>query len=415
MFDIDKWQEILHTIRKNKLRTFLTAFSVAWGIFILMILLGFGTGFHKGVEYQFRDVATNSIWVSNGETSMPYKGMKPGKRIWFTNQDFEDIAHKVDGVEYAAARYYCWGEFIIRYKDRYSSFEVFGANPHHQYIENQTPVKGRFINELDMKERRKVCVIGIDVVPVLFGADEDPLDKWIDVRGIKYKVVGTFDDAGGEGELKRIFIPLSTAQLAYNEPTRVHQIMFTTGDASIAESEAMVSQVKMLLSQNHVFHPDDPRAVRVWNNVEQFQKFSNLFKWIKIFLSVVGSMTIIAGIVGVSNIMLIVVKERTREIGVRKALGATPGSIIGLFLQESVAITLVAGYIGLLFGIGLIELINWAMVEFNAQPEFFRNPEVNIQTAITATLVLVLAGAIAGFFPARKAANVQPIVALRDE
>lgn len=414
MFDIDKWQEILNTIRKNKLRTFLTAFSVAWGIFILMILLGFGTGFQKGVEYQFRDVATNSIWVWNGETSLPYKGIQPGKRIWFENQDMEALRRKVSGVEHASGRYYCWGEFIIRYKDNYSSFEVMGCEPGHQYIENQRPVNGRYINELDMKERRKVCVIGTDVVPVLFG-EEDPIGKWIEVRGILYKVVGVFDDEGGEGELKRIFIPLSTAQLAYSEPTRLHQMMFTAGDASVKESNDMVVQVRRLLAENHTFDPEDPRAVRVWNNVEEFQKFSALFAGIRFFLWIVGLGTIIAGIVGVSNIMLIVVKERTREIGVRKALGATPGSIIGLFLQESIAITLAAGYFGLVSGIGLLELINWALSEFNVQLEFFRNPEVNIATALGATLMLVLAGALAGFFPARKAAGVQPIEALRDE
>jgi len=326
----------------------------------------------------------------------------------------EDIVRKVEGVEHMAGRYYCWGEFTVRYGSKYSSFEVFGANPAHQYLENQRPLKGRFINELDMREKRKVCAIGTDVVPVLFGS-EDPIGKWIDVRGIKYKVVGVFDDDGGEGELKRIFIPLSTAQLAYSEPTRVHNIMFTAGDASVKESEEMVKQAKIALSENHIFDPEDPRAVRVWNNVEQFQKFSNLFSWIKIFLWIVGVMTIIAGIVGVSNIMLIVVKERTREIGIRKALGATPGSIIGLFLQESVLITTAAGYFGLVAGIGLIEFINWALVKFNAQAEFFRNPEINISTAVGATLMLIIAGALAGYFPAKTAANIQPIESLRDE
>src|SRR5690606_19955140 len=159
---------------------------------------------------------------------LPYKGIQPGKRIWFENQDMEALRRKVSGVEHASGRYYCWGEFIIRYKDNYSSFEVMGCEPGHRYIENQRPVNGRYDSERDMKERRKVCVIGTDVVPILFG-EEDPIGKWIEVRGLLYRVVGVFDDEGGEGELKRIFIPLSTAQLAYNEPTRLHQMMFTAG------------------------------------------------------------------------------------------------------------------------------------------------------------------------------------------
>jgi putative ABC transport system permease protein len=289
-----------------------------------------------------------------------------------------------------------------------------GCGPAHRFIENQQLVKGRFINDYDMDNKRKVAVIGIDVREILFGTT-DPIDKYIDIGGIPYKVVGVFDDAGGGSEQKRIFIPLTTAQLAYNGANYIHQMMFTVGDASVKESKEITSQVKDRLIEKYRFSPDDSRAVFIWNNVEQFQKFVDLFTGIRAFLWIVGIGTIVAGIVGVSNIMLIVVKERTREIGVRKALGATPSSIVRLFLQESLVITFLAGYVGLIAGIGLIEGISFMMMKMNVDAEYFRNPEVQIQTAAGATLLLVAAGLLAGYIPARKAARIRPIEALRDE
>lgn len=414
MFDLDKWQEIYHTVRKNKLRTFLTAFSVSWGIFMLILLLGFGTGLQNGVEDSFEDTATNSLWLNAGQTSMPYKGTKPGKQIRMDNLDYEHIKQQIEGVEYITGRFFCYGEYTIRYKDKYSSFEVMGCHPDHMYLENQTPVKGRFINMLDFKERRKVAVVGTKVVEGLFG-NEDPIGKLIDVKGIMYKVVGVFKDGGNEGEVRRIFIPISVAQLTYEGTNQLHQIMFTIGDAGVEESNQIKQAVTNLMSQRHKFSPEDTRALFIWNNVEEFQKFRSLFSGIRLFIWIVGLGTIIAGIVGVSNIMLIVVKERTREIGVRKALGATPWSIISLFLQESIAITLLAGYMGLIVGIGLIESIKWAMLNFKIETEFFNNPEVDLQTAVAATLLLVISGTLAGFFPARRAAKVKPIEALKDE
>ena len=289
-----------------------------------------------------------------------------------------------------------------------------GCHPDHMYLENQTPVKGRFINEMDFKNKRKVAAIGTKVVESLFG-DEDPIGKEIDVKGIIYKVVGVFEDGGDEGEVRRIFIPISVAQLTYEGTNQLHQIMFTTGDASVEEANVIKQNVINMMSQRHKFSPEDSRALFIWNNVEEFQKFRSLFEGIKMFLWGIGLFTIIAGIVGVSNIMLIVVKERTREIGVRKALGATPWSIVSLFLQESIAITLLAGYFGLLAGVGLMELISWAMTNFHIEAEFFSNPEVDLTTAVYATLLLVLSGTLAGFFPARRAAKVNPIEALKDE
>ncbi len=415
MFDIDKWQEIFHTISKNRLRTFLTAFSVAWGIFILMILLGFGAGLQHGVEYDFREDAVNSIWVNPGQTSLPYKGMKPGRTINLKNEDLADLRTKVAGVEHAAGRFFCYGEFTIRYKQKYSSFNVLGISPEMQYVENQTPKEGRYINELDMKERRKVAVIGEKVVEGLFENGENPVGKWIDVRGIQYKVVGIYADKGEEGELERIFIPLTTAQLAYNAENRLHTIMYTVGDASVEESQKIVEDTKKLYSEKYKFDPNDSRALFVWNNVENYQRFVSLFLGIRIFLWVIGIFTIIAGIVGVSNIMLIIIKDRTREIGVRKAMGATPASIVALFLQESILITVLAGYTGLITGIGIIEGIKWALVNFNVDSPYFKDPEIDLITAVSATAMLVVAGAVAGFFPAKKAAKVNPIVALREE
>ena len=414
MFDIDKWQEIYFTIKQNKLRTFLTAFSVSWGIFMLILLLAFGTGFQNGVEGQFSDVATNSLWLNAGQTSMPYKGMKPGRQVQMKNGDYEAVKEQITGVEHITARFFCFGEYTIRYKDKYSSFEVMGCHPDHRYLENQTPVKGRFINELDHKERRKVAAIGTKVAEGLFGG-EDPIGKMINVKGIMYKVIGIYEDGGDENEVRRIFIPLSVAQLTYEGTQRVHQIMFTTGDASVEEVNEIKHSVINMMSQRHTFSPEDSRALHIWNNVEEFQKFRSLFKGIQLFLWGVGLFTIIAGIVGVSNIMLIIVKERTREIGVRKAIGATPWSIISLFLQESIVITLLAGYIGLLAGVGLVELISWAMTNFEIEAEFFSQPRVDLNVAFIATLILVIAGTMAGFFPARKAAKVSPIEALKDE
>jgi putative ABC transport system permease protein len=415
MFDIDKWQEIFFTIRKNKLRTFLTAFSVAWGIFMLMILLGFGAGLQHGVEYDFREDAVNSIWVSPGQTSLPYKGMKPGRNITLKNEDLNSLSQKVSGIEYSAGRFFCYGEFTVRYKDKYSSYSVLGITPDIMYIENQTPQKGRYINQLDMEQKRKVAIIGPKVVEGLFSKNEDPIGKWIDVRGIQYRIVGIYNDQGDEGEINRIFIPLTTAQLAYNAKNQLHTIMYTVGDASVKESQQVVEDTKEILSQKYQFDPEDDRAVFIWNNVENFQRFLNLFFGIKIFLWVIGIFTIIAGIVGVSNIMLIIIRDRTREIGVRKAIGATPSSIVGLFLQESILITVVAGYVGLITGIGIIELVKWALVEFNVDAPYFRDPDIDLFTAVMATVLLVISGALAGYFPAKKAAKVNPIVALREE
>lgn len=409
MFDSDKWQEILSTIRKNRLRTFLTAFSVAWGIFILIILLGAGTGLQNGAKAQFERDASNAIWIDGGVTSLPYRGMKPGRTIQFTNDDYDLIKNKIDGVDKITSSYDGRSEKVLTYKNERITFTVRSCMPDHNYLENAKMISGRFINNTDIAECRKVCAIGTPVKDALF-KNEDPIGKYINAEGIPYRVVGVFTDPG-RGDMNRIYIPLSTAQRAYNGKKNVNVIWVSTGKASLEKSREMASQITSMLSNKYQFDPKDYRAAMISNNNEEFKRIMDMLDGIKLFVWIIGIGTIIAGVVGVSNIMMIVVKERTKEIGVRKALGATPYSIVSLIIQESILITGVAGYIGLTVGVFLLEGFNQLMPEGS---DFFKNPEVDLNIAISATILLIIAGALAGLIPAIKAARIQPVVALRD-
>lgn len=411
MFDRDKWQEILFTISQNKLRTFLTGFSVAWGIFMLIVLLGSGTGLQNGAKEEFADTATNSLWVFSGQTSIPYKGIQPGRYIRFDNADFDWIDNQLASAKETSGRFYL-GSSVVSYKGETGSFQIRTVHPEHQYIEKTLTTTGRFLNKIDISERKKVVSIGSLVQKVIF-KEEDPIGKYIQINGISFKVVGIFEDEGGENEQEILYLPISTAQQVFNGSNQVDMFMFNIDENSGVEASKVIEQqVREKMAENHNFSPEDQRAMRFWNNVEDFQEIQNMFTGINIFIWIIGIMTIIAGIVGISNIMMIVVKERTKEIGIRKALGATPGSIIGLILMESILITSVSGYIGLVLGVGLIELVSSILPPDTA---YFKNPEVNFQVAITATLILITAGAIAGIIPARKAAVIRPIEALRDE
>ncbi len=416
MFDLDKWQEIFHTIEKNKLRTFITAFNVAWGIFILIILMGFGRGFQNGIHHQFDDDAANSIFINGGTTSMAYKGIQPGKKINFTNDDYNLILKTVEGVEFLTGRFYVSGEFTVRYEDNYSSFGIRAVHPDHLHLEKSIMQQGRYINAKDIREKRKIAVIGKKVVKVLFDRIE-PIGKYITINGIKYKVVGVYDDLGNEDETKVIYIPISTAQLAYGGGNHIHRLMLTVGDASLEESLSIQEEIHQMLASRHIFSTEDKRAVWIFNLWEEYVKWMNIFDGIRILLAAVGIFTLLAGVVGVSNIMLIVVKERTREIGVRKAIGATPLSIIGLFLMEALLITLVSGYIGMVGGMTFIEsgLLTKLMDAFGFPMDFFVDPGVNFRNAMIATLILAAVGTLAGYFPARKAARINPVEALKDE
>ncbi len=411
IFDIDKWQEIFETMKKNKLRTFLTGFSVAWGIFMLIILLGSGYGLENGVRKEFEGDATNTIWVNPGQTSVAYKGLKSGRTIQFTNEDYDIVKRETPNIDKISGRLTVWQNNTLSYKKEYGNYDIIGCHPGYGYYETLEILSGRFINEDDIAGFRKSTVISTIVKDALF-KDEDPIGKFLRVSGVPFKVVGVFSDKGGDRDMQRIYIPLNTAQRVFNFGEQIFNLSIVTQDITVEESQEMSEQIRRTVAQVHKFDPEDQRAVYVWNNLEQFKKFLQLFASIRLFIWIIGIGTIIAGVVGVSNIMMIVVKERTQEIGIRKAMGATPWSVITLILMESVLITAFAGYVGLVMGVGLLELIS---PMFESGDAFFKNPSVDIRVALGATLVMVVSGMLAGFVPARKASSIRPIEALRYE
>ena len=405
---VDALQEIFATLQRNRLRTALTALSVAWGMLMLVVLLGAGRGLEQGAAYEFRDDAVNSLWLYAGKTSRAFAGRGPGRAVKLVNDDYDALIRNFPRIDHITGRFYMWGEFMVSYGSKHSAFDMRGIHPGHQYLEKSIITQGRFLNDADIKEHRKVCVIGSRVRQFLFGTS-DPIGEHLNVRGLSYQVVGVFEDVGGEAELKKIYVPITTAQLLYGQPGRVHQIMFTIGDASLEESKLLADRVVHFMAERKGVSADDRQALRVQNNVEQFQRINGVFVWIRAFVWVVGIGTLLAGIVGVSNIMLISVKERTREIGVRKALGATPWSIISLVVGEAIIVTSVAGYCGLLAGIAIV----LTSARYLKDVPYMRQPDVDLGVALTAAAVLVFFGALAGFFPARHAARISPMEALR--
>jgi len=409
LFDPDSWNELLETLRTSKLRTAATALSVAWGIFMLVILLGAGRGIQNGVESNFRDDAANSIWLYPGRTAKTHSGYGIGRRITFRTDDYDAILQSFDEIDHATARFYLSGEFTVRYGREVSSYEVRACHPGHQFIEGTQITKGRFLIDRDLAERRKVAVIGVKVVERLYGKRHDPIGTWVEVSGTPYRVVGVFSDSGWEGENAKIYIPITTAQTAYGGGDRIDQIMFTIGDATGDESRSIADQARRILAARHDVALDDERALRVRNNLEGAERIQSLFDSISVFIWIVGIGTILAGIVGVSNIMLISVRERTKEIGVRKALGATPSTIVRQIVMEALVITSVSGYAGLVLGVGVLQLVR----DYVPPNDYFLNPEANLGVVVGATIVLVISGVLAGYFPARLAARINPVEALR--
>ena len=414
MYEREKWAEICDTIGKNKVRTVLTGFSVSWGIFMLIILLGGGRGLRNGFEYDFRNTAVNSINIWGGQTSVPWQGLPVNRDIRLTMQDLEAIRHGIPGLEHISGEYRLWrGRSQLNYGENYGNFTIKGIQPEYRMLEQQTVIAGRFINEVDLADARKVIVIAEDAQESLF-KDEDPLHKWLQVNGIPFEVVGIYQfESGGRGQNQSssVFIPLTTAQRVFNAHNDVDRIAFSFSESTLAGSKMAEQRAIGILAQRHRFDPADERALWVGNNLENAETFGQVFNGISAFLWIIGIGTIIAGIVGVSNIMLIVVKERTREIGVRKALGATPANVVGQVLLEAIFVTGLAGYFGLVCGVGLLEWLSGVI----PPSEMFRQPEVDLTIALYALALLVAAGTFAGWIPARRAAAIRPIEALRDE
>ncbi len=420
MFDLDIWQEIIATIKKNKMRTFLTGFSVAWGIFMLMILLGSGNGLSNGVAQNFMRDAVNAMWIWSGRTSIAHQGMKEDRQIRFTNADYAVIS-EMPGIEFSSGRYYLSGN-KISYKNEFGEYTAITCHPDLKEVESLEITKGRFVNEVDILKTRKSIVLGKDIYDALFNGEE-AIGEYVKVNNIPFKVVGICTE-GGSTRHRNAYMPVTTAQKVFNGSNRLHSFAVTVDAGSIESSSAVEEKVREVLARRHKFDKDDRSALGSFNKLEMYLETMRIFEAIKIFIWIIGIGTLIAGVVGVSNIMLIVVKERTKEIGIRKAIGASPRSVVGLILLESVLITTVAGYIGLVLGTGLMEGINFFVEQQYAASAatnggngetIFRNPTVDLNVAVSATLLLIFSGALAGYIPAKRAARIKPIEALRDE
>ncbi|MCL6274876.1 ABC transporter permease [Muricauda sp. 2012CJ35-5] len=414
MFDIERWQEIFDTIRKNKLRTFLTGLSVASGIFILVILLGFGQGMRNGIEHEFKQDATTSIWAWPEITSKAYQGLNPGRVIQFKNTDYEMAGRMFkEDIEYESPRVFV-RSVNINYGSESLVYGIRGVSPEFQFIEGFSTVEGRFINYKDEVSLGKVAVIGKKIKEDVFKDVESPIGEIIDISGIRFTIIGVFNEQN-EREEEVIYIPISTAQRVFNGNDRLDTMSYTLPpaenfDEAVAQAVKFKDNLREYLKKEHKVAPDDESGVRVWSAMEEAKRYYGITNNMKLFFWFVGGCTIIAGVVGVSNIMLIVVKERTREIGIRKALGAKPWSIVGMILHESIFVTAISGFAGLIFSMALLEFVGP-----HVQIEYVKNPSVNFNVAFSTVMVLVVAGALAGLVPALRATRVQVIESLRDE
>ncbi len=372
MVIIDRWEEVFSTIRKNKLRTFLTGFSVAWGIFMLIILLGSGHGLENGVRDQFKSSATNTLWIWGGQTTKPYKGLQPGRRIDFENKDYEHIKNNIKGVDLIAGRLNLWGDNTISYRNNFGDFSIRTVHPDYQKIEKVNLLEGRFVNNFDIQKSLKVVTIGVQVKAALFKNGEEAMGKYINVRGIPFKVIGVFEDDDGRQDNQRtVYLPVTTGQKVFYGRDRLQTLAATVGAASVEESKMIEEKIRDDMAMMKKFDKTDENAMFIWNSVEEFKQFMDLFAAIRLFIWIIGIGTIIAGIVGVSNIMMIAVKERTKEIGIRKSMGATPASIILLIMQESIFINCSSDILGWCLGLGCS---NWSLHTFKQSFLEIRKP-----------------------------------------
>jgi putative ABC transport system permease protein len=419
MFDMDLWSEIISALKKNRMRSFMTAFGVFWGIFMLIIMSGAGKALENGVLDGVKAFATNSAFFWTERTSIPYKGFQRGRRWHYETADIQYIRDNVKEVEYLSPRLFGneqGGNNTVR-GERTGAYQVYGDYPDYFKIDKWTTNKGRLINEIDMLQERKVCNIGERVEEVMFAKGENPIGQYLKINGVYFQVVGVIHaetriNIGGGKKEETIIIPYTTMQKAYNFGNVVYFFSVTAQKGTKVSD--LEDKLKTILKARHKVAPEDLQAIGSFNIEKEFIKFSALFLGIQVLTWIVGIGTLLAGVIGVSNIMLVIIKERTQEIGIQRAIGATPANVIKHIVAESVFLTVMAGYIGLSLGVGVLEILNRILLQAGDKM-FFRNPHVNLTMALSALAVLVVAGIIAGLIPAKRAVSIKPIDAIRDE
>ena len=409
MFDIDLWREIFQSINKNRTRSLLSGFTVTFAILLFTILFGLANGLNNTFSESFVDEASNSIFIRTGKTSKAHKGLQAGRRIQLKNQDFVYIKKDFDSeTEYIASKVF--KNITASYKNKKNNYSLIAVNPDNQYVEKSKVYSGRYVNQLDIDNQTKVIVIGRLVEDELF-SKTSALGENVNLSGISYKVVGVFSDDGGDDEERIIYMPLSTAQQIYGNNDYVDQINLTYNpDFDYDQAIDFGLDLEKKLKNRFNVATNDQRAIRIFNRAMQNKGIKQMTSVLGILILIIGMGTLIAGVIGISNIMIFIVKERTKEIGIRKALGASPKSIVSIILIESILITTLAGYLGLLVGVGVLE---WASPVLKTY--FITDPSVSKSLVITATLTLIGAGTLAGYLPAKKASKIKPIVALRDD
>tara|TARA_B100001057_G_scaffold501108_1_gene620626 strand:- start:814 stop:2049 length:1236 start_codon:yes stop_codon:yes gene_type:complete len=411
MFSRDTWFEIFSTIGKNKLRTFLSGFTVALGIFIFIVLFGFGNGLKNQFKEFFLDDATNVLTIFPSKTSKPYKGFKSNRQIEFKNDDIIDLEKNfkffLENISPRITRY-----AQSSYKLESNNYRTVGVSPSYIYFEKHVLMKGRYINNDDVTSKKKYAVIGRLVAQDLFGTDVDPLGEYINIDSSNFKIIGIFKDSGGDNEERVIVMPYTTRQLLEKSNDKINQILVSfRPELGYIGAVAFEDKIRNFFEVKKSIDPTDPRGIFIRNvakDLKNNQTFSSVLQYIVTF---VGLGTLLAGIIGISNIMVFVVKERTKELGVRKALGASPKAIVGTILLESIFITTLFGYIGMIFGVILLNNMGSSL----AEDYFIKNPYVDSYTAIFSTIILIIFGAIAGYIPAKRASKISPIEAMRDE